>query len=120
MSFYDPVSIYTVTADENGSSNALIGTPTNATGVLIHKVAMRNTGAQSSNVVSVLINDHATIASSATLIALSTNTTGAAAGASAFEAYMSETYDPPVRFTSGLSFNVTGAGVSVSIFYTRD
>ena len=118
MSNQDPVSIYTTTTDDNGSSNNVISTTaTNATGILIHKVVLRQT-TNGSNAVSVILNDHRTVGSSATLIALSTNSYGGAAG-DAYARYASESFDPPVHFTKGLSIDVTGTGVSTSIYYTR-
>ena len=111
--FYDPVSIRTVTADENGSSNALVSNCI----ILVHKVVLRQS-TSGSNVVSVLINDHATIGSSATLIALSTNSQGGAAG-DAYQRYASETFSPPVQFIAGVSIDVTGTSVSCSLHYTR-
>jgi hypothetical protein len=114
---YDPVSVYTVTADENGSSNAIISALSNSTGILVHKVILENT-TNGSNVVSVAINDHQTIGSSATLIRLSTSSHGGA-GADAYQRYAVETFRPPVPMQSGVSINVTGNGASATIHYTR-
>jgi hypothetical protein len=116
MPHYDPVTIFTVTADSHGSSNKITGS-TNVTSILVHKVVLRNSS-NGSNVVTVQLNDHLTIGSSATLIALSTVNQGGAAG-DLFQRYTSETFDPPVSFSKGLSIDVAGADVSASIFYTR-
>ena len=120
MSSYDPVSIHSTATDENGSSNAIINSSTNKTGVLVHKVVLALTGAGlSSAAFSVAINDHQTIGSSATLIFLKT-TSGSAFAEDEYEGYLSETFDPPVPFAKGLSINVTGlATITCYIHYTR-
>lgn len=113
---YDPVSVFTVAADSDGASNGIIAA-SNGVGVLVHKVVLRQT-VSGSNVVSVALNDHDVIGSSATLINLTTNSTGGAAG-EAWERYRAESFDPPVRFDKGVSIDVTGTSVSVTIYYTR-
>ena len=115
MSNYDPVTVFSVSADSNGGSNGIVPQTTNATGVLIHKVVLRN-ATNSSNVISVTMNDHPNIGSSATVIALSTNESGAVG---TWERYTSETFNPPVPFSRGVSLGLTGTNASVFVYYTR-
>ena len=117
---YDPVSVHSTATDENGSSNGIINSTTNKTGILVHKVMAVLTGAGlASSAFSVAINDHQTIGSSATLIFLKT-TSGSAFAEDEYEGYLSESFDPPVPFAKGLSLNVTGlATMTVYVYYTR-
>ena len=115
MSNYDPVTVFSVSADSDGASNGIVPQTTNATGVLIHKVVLRN-ATNSSNIVSVVLNDHPNIGSSATLIALNTSQTGVAL---TWEQYKSESFDPPVPFSRGVSLDLTGTNASVLVYYTR-
>ena len=115
MSNYDPVTVFSVSADSNGGSNGIVPQTTNATGVLIHKVVLRNV-TNASNLVSVAMNDHANIGSTATLIFLTTSVTGAVG---TYQQYLAETFDPPVPFSRGVSLDLTGTNASVFVYYTR-
>ena len=115
---YDSVSIYTTAADESGASNNVINTTTNKTGILVHKVALRQTGGGGSTAISVLLNDDQNIGTTNQLIALSTNSMGGAAP-DAYARHTSEAFDPPVPFQRGLSVDITGTGASVTVYYTR-
>ena len=115
MSNYDPVTVFSVSADSDGASNGIVPQTTNATGVLIHKVVLYN-ATNSSNVISVAMNDHAAIGSSATLIFLTTSQSGAVG---TWEQYKSETFNPPVPFNQGVSLDLTGTNASVRVYYTR-
>ena len=120
MSNYDPVTVFSVSADSDGASNGIINATTNRSGVLIHKVilALTGTGLASSSV-SVAINDHANIGSTATRLFLKTSANGTFAE-DEYESYVSETYDPPARFDAGVSINFTGlASTTCFIHYTR-
>ena len=114
---YDPCSVFTTAADSDGGSNGIIANTSTKVGVRIHKVVLRQT-TSGSNVVSVLINDHVSIGSSATLISLSTNSLGGAAG-DAYARYTAESFNPPVFFQNGVSIDITGTSASCSIYYTR-
>lgn len=121
MSNYDPVRVFSVGADSNGASNGIINATTNRTGVLVHKVALVVEAGLGSNTLAVAINDHANIGSSATLISLTTGTSGSAIAEDEYERYKEACFDPPVRFGNGLSFNFTGLalGVNAYVYYTR-
>ena len=114
---YDPCTVFTVAADSDGGSNGIISNATSKVGVRIHKLVLRQT-TSGSNVVSVLLNDHVSIGSSATLIALSSSSMGGAAG-DAYARYTSESFDPPIAFQNGVSIDITGTAASCSIYYTR-
>lgn len=120
MSNRDAVTVFTVTGDSDGASNGIINATTNRTGVLIHKVILGVTSNLASNALSVAINDHANIGSSAVRIFLSTSSSSAFAE-DEYERYISETYDPPVLFTQGVSLDFSGlaAGWRAFVHYTR-
>ena len=118
MSHYDPATTYTTAADESGASNNIINATTNKTGILVHKVALRQTGATGSGALAVLINDDTTIGTTNHRIAVLTSSEGAVA-ANEYPRYKSEDFNPPVPFHRGLSVDVTGTGVSVTVYYTR-
>ena len=115
---YDSVSLYTTAADESGTSNNIINSTTNKTGILVHKVVLRQTGGGGSTAISVLLNDDTNIGTTNHMIALSTNSMGGAAP-DAYTRYTSETFEPPVPFQRGLSADITGTGASVTVYYTR-
>ena len=115
MSYYDQATVFSVSADSDGASNGIINATTNKSAVLIHKVVVYN-ATNGSNLVSVALNDHANIGSSATLIFLTTYPSGAA---TTFKQYASETFEPPVLFKAGVSLNLTGTNASVLVYYSR-
>ena len=107
---YDDVQVRRLTADENAVSNGLV---TNNVVVRIHKVAITGDG---SNIVSVDIHDD-TNASNATLIKISVSGNTDISGK--FDQFVQADYYPPVAFTKGVAFNLTGNTAVVYCYYTK-
>jgi len=103
---YDPATVAVKTASESAASNSVMAVP-----CLIHKVCLRNTNG--SNAVSIAIYDAATATGTAK-IDISTNL----ADGTAYELSREITFDPPVRFDTGVSTTVAGSNATARIHFT--
>lgn len=104
---YDDLYVHVVSADETAASNGLV-----AKGAIrIHLVVLEGDG---SNALQVQLHDQLTVIGTAE-ISLAMNEQFA----TEFERYRSEQFDPPIRFNTGLSINLTGNGGTARIYYTR-
>ena len=108
---YDPVSVHSVTGDSDGTSNGIVAKHGR---IKVHKVVLQSDG---SNAVSVALNDHGTIGSSAVIVGLANNQSTEGTPDSYVRLTQSD-FDPPVPFEVGLSIDVTGNGATVRVYYT--
>ena len=113
MSHYDAATVSSFTATSDGASNGIINASTNMTHVLVHKMAIVNTNG--SNVCSATLHNF-TQASANILAFLTTNPTFAAGS---WELYKEVDFDPPLRFTVGLSVTIVGTNNTTRVYYTR-
>ena len=117
---YDSVSVYRTTGDESGTSNGIISATasSNKTAIRVHKVVLVLESGNASTAMTVVINDHLTIASSATIISLAASS-GSAMAEDEYDHYVEANFSPPVQFNTGLSVNVGTQPCACYVYYTR-
>ena len=105
---YDPVSVFVVTADSDGTSNGIV---VKHGAIKIHKVVI--SGGASNVQLGVLIYDAASITGTSVISVQ----VPVVATASVFDSYQEVTFSPPVRLEVGLSIDVVNTG-TVYVYYT--
>ena len=104
---YDDCQVHVGTADETAASNGIVAKGS----IRIHKLVIEG---DCSNALQVQVHNQLTVTGTAEIsLAMNEQFSGE------FERYKDVSFSPPIRFSVGLSFNVTGNGGTYRLYYSR-